>query len=347
MSYWLEETEKGGNAKIKQINDWLRYFDYDKHKTKFVIKKKYKEPKPQTQKPRNIKYINLTWFLLNTLLDKHGETTKTNLMRTIGFVTNDFFKEANKKGFDDQAVSFVYDKIDSKFKGNIKSFVKNGMIYFNQVLCGIEKGTEEVIELTPQEILKYNELDSQVIKDIFESEGYCVPLSNPIGILSKMQKRQAHKDNLAKLVKKETEYKRIFKALKYEISDSDFTYDTSEAEDIINNSGSIEAVKQELNRRINQSIYEALEKKNNTENGFDSNTTEEIIKLIHLNDLNAACNFENINNTISLDDFDDDLNYDNDEPEEDTPVLYNNQKSKDWNVHDCQKMPDGSNWYDD
>ena len=347
----LEEPRKEGNAKIKQITDWYRYFDYDKHKTKFVIKEIYKEPKPQIIKPRHSKYINLTWFLLKSLLGKQGESTKTNLMQTIGFVTNDFIKEAFNLGIDDHAVSFVYSKINSKFTSNINSFENKEMMHYSKVLYGVKKRTGEVIELTPQEIEKYNELDLQAVTNTFKSDEFeaykSVPSSNPKGIIIKEHHYQKYQKNLADIVKAETDFKKVFPLIRREISNSDFTYDTSEAEAIVNNNGSIEAVKQELNRRINESIYEAFERKIYNGKVFDDNTTEKIIKLIHLNDLNAACSYNEISDTAILDNYEDDLNYDNDEPEEDTPVLHNNQKSKDWNVHDCQKMPDGSNWYDD
>lgn len=101
MCSLMNEKTKSNNAKIAQIDEWKRYFSYDKDKFKFIITEIYDKPLAKKASKRiteslYVKFIEL--ILINDLSNKDGNTcsyTKTKLFHMLG-MSNENYYPSNK-----------------------------------------------------------------------------------------------------------------------------------------------------------------------------------------------------------------------------------------------------------
>lgn len=91
-----EEIAKGGNARNAQINNWARYFDFDKNGHKFVIKEVYETPMPKDFSQNDVYSKSINLLLLNILKDKGcGNFTNKQLFKVCGFV-NEYWDDMER-----------------------------------------------------------------------------------------------------------------------------------------------------------------------------------------------------------------------------------------------------------
>ena len=86
-----EDIATGGNARKAQIDEWGRYFDYEKQGHKFIINEVYAEPLPKDFSKNDIysKYVNV--LLLKILKEEgSGDFTTAQLLKACGFVNSNF-----------------------------------------------------------------------------------------------------------------------------------------------------------------------------------------------------------------------------------------------------------------
>lgn len=91
----LKVPTNGGNAKKIQIEDWLRYFDYEKNGTRFLITDIYDEPLNKEYKyPSNAIYIKyIETMLLSLLASTEGnriEMSPGGFYRYFGMVNSEY-----------------------------------------------------------------------------------------------------------------------------------------------------------------------------------------------------------------------------------------------------------------
>lgn len=296
--------KNSGNARKKQILNWSRYFDFIKTVTKdgkkgrkFIIKEIYKEPKPETIKNRNSKYISLVyWLLLN---DEYEPDVmyKSQLLTKLGFYSYRFKKSQGEKGIDNQAISFIYAAINQKYKSVIKSLKKNLLIEHEEFIMAEDLNTREIREPTLEEVMTITECEDTAIFKCYKSIAQC---NNPripekrqkaIAIIVMYGKLGTYLELKNKEIEKRLNIK-IHKFIKYSVIDNpgkEIDFSEIEAdEDLQDDYGVIswERVRQKLNDRINESLYESLEKrmKNKKEKRrFSEEVAAEIKELIELN----------------------------------------------------------------
>lgn len=93
MCNLLNEKITDGNSKKSQLEEWNRYFSYEKIGNKFKITEIYSSPKPKMSNALYIKFIEL--LLMYELSTKNGYTcnyTKTNLFYLLGMANYNYFK---------------------------------------------------------------------------------------------------------------------------------------------------------------------------------------------------------------------------------------------------------------
>lgn len=112
MCSLLEVESTTGNAKISQLKEWSRYFDWEKQGNKFVIIEKYimKLPEDFTNNDVYSKYIQtiLTKYLKE---NGDGQFTMTQLLKLCGFVNEHYSEvDAIDKYIENQDISFTQAK---------------------------------------------------------------------------------------------------------------------------------------------------------------------------------------------------------------------------------------------
>lgn len=137
MCQLLDEKITGGNSKKAQLNNWKRYFDFQKDGQKFIITKIYTKPLPMSkaEKIRGGMYVRDIECLLVDLINKsNGSLTisKNCLYNKLG-LTNDkyanFYRTAHDSSFiidDDNNDDDKEDKTSqADFVNEIITFVNN------------------------------------------------------------------------------------------------------------------------------------------------------------------------------------------------------------------------------
>ncbi|RXZ78178.1 hypothetical protein EBB07_29425 [Paenibacillaceae bacterium] len=96
MCELLNEKVKTGNAKIAQLNEWERYFTYEREKFSFIIKEVYQEPLPKTE---TISHVQIIEILLLDMLATHDQQelliSKTKLLKRMKII-NDIYNFIKK-----------------------------------------------------------------------------------------------------------------------------------------------------------------------------------------------------------------------------------------------------------
>lgn len=143
----LEQPRYNGNQKKAQIKEFLRYFDFDKEGTKYIIKEVYDVPLPPELKvpanslySRHIKIILLS-YLLRQDLNSPVYISSQKLYVALGMVNHNYITmqrpdqkallrnelraKCNFADIEDQSLNFYiknfYDRCRSKFSTIIKS----------------------------------------------------------------------------------------------------------------------------------------------------------------------------------------------------------------------------------
>lgn len=143
----LKQPRYSGNQKKAQLKEFLRYFDFDKEGTKYIIKEVYDVPLPPELKipansvySRHIKIILLS-YLLRQDLDKPVYISSQKLYVALGMVNQNYITmqrpdqkavlrnelriKCNFADVEDQSLNFYiknfYDRCRSKFSTIIKS----------------------------------------------------------------------------------------------------------------------------------------------------------------------------------------------------------------------------------
>lgn len=155
MCLLLEEPyyRTGGNAKSKQLDNWNRYFDWEKVGLKFKITKIYDEPKPEVIKARNTKFTPLICHLLMMRMqDRYITTSKNKLLNDL-MMKSPEYNEENKqnKNLDDVAFSFINYELNKRLKDALKSLKNSGVIKLNAYNVKFHKGKFETELLTDEE----------------------------------------------------------------------------------------------------------------------------------------------------------------------------------------------------
>lgn len=150
----LNEPYKDGNAKKAQLKEWLRYFDYEKIDSKFLILDVYNEPlEKEYQYPANAIYIKYIEVLLLSLLASTEGNMITiapqSLYKTFGMINDNFtriqrlepderLKELQKvhSYMTDFEINDFFERCKSKFskviKGAFNSLQKRMLIKFSE-----------------------------------------------------------------------------------------------------------------------------------------------------------------------------------------------------------------------
>lgn len=134
----LNEETKTGNAKIYQVKEWLRYFDYEKDKQKYIITKIYQTPLPQDDKylyGNNSIYIkHIELLLLNYLSKQEGQQTRItlkNLFLLLGMINQYYIKEdkenlkTNSDYITDYQINHFYQRTYQKLREIIFTSLNN------------------------------------------------------------------------------------------------------------------------------------------------------------------------------------------------------------------------------
>lgn len=104
MCELLEQSEKGGKARKLQLEDWKRYFDWEKSGQKFIITDVYDTPLAKEDKRKlgnnsiYVKYIEV--ILLQYLSKQQGFTktfTKRNWWEMLGIVNEQYGKKSEQE----------------------------------------------------------------------------------------------------------------------------------------------------------------------------------------------------------------------------------------------------------
>lgn len=150
----LNEPYKNGNAKKAQLKEWLRYFDYEKIDSKFLILDVYNEPlEKKYQYPANAIYIKYIEVLLLSLLASTEGNMITiapqSLYKTFGMINDNFtrvqrlepderLKELQKvhSYMTEFEINDFFERCKSKFskviKGAFSSLQKRMLIKFSE-----------------------------------------------------------------------------------------------------------------------------------------------------------------------------------------------------------------------
>ena len=195
----LNQPIYAGTQKKSQLNEFKRFFDYEKIGIKFYIKKIYNEPIPKEHKyPANTKYTEyIEYILLSYLSTKHnGEIyiPSQYLWFKLGMVNYNFIRLQNKDDInelielDEKMTLFqinnFYRRCRSKLKnitdGALKSFEKQKLINYWRIHMVKYPGkfiSEEATIEEEQFILKIekeilNELGCKDINEVFLKNKY-------------------------------------------------------------------------------------------------------------------------------------------------------------------------------
>jgi len=134
----LSEEPKTGNAKIYQVKEWLRYFDYEKDKQKYIITKIHSTPLPKDDNylyGNNSIYIkHIELLLLNHLSRQDGKQTRITLKKLfllLGMININYIQEdkenikADSDFITDYHINHFYQRTYQKLREIIFSTLNN------------------------------------------------------------------------------------------------------------------------------------------------------------------------------------------------------------------------------
>lgn len=137
-----------GKQKILQLEDLKRYYNYEKHGTKFLIKEKYENPLPKINK-NSVTMEDIRFILLSVLShannNEHYFATNKDLLRLCYIINNNYYSILNDKNrysayiaykynFDDSFIDYInntYDILKPTITNALNSMVKRKEILLN------------------------------------------------------------------------------------------------------------------------------------------------------------------------------------------------------------------------
>lgn len=151
MCELLGEGVTDGNSRKAQINEWSRYFDYEKQGHKFIINEVYAEPLPKDFSKNDVytKYVNT--ILLERMkkeVDGNCDFTKNQLLKICGFVNENWddlslladYAESNgisygqAKYYYNQLYQHVYSYCTKAIERCLDRLKKRGFLVWNKRL---------------------------------------------------------------------------------------------------------------------------------------------------------------------------------------------------------------------
>ena len=217
----LNEPTKGGKSKQLQLNNWKRFFRYNKEGTKFVIDEIFDTPKEKIDNRHNNGGNSTSNnkelpSLVKNVIDNEGDDffiTNTNLLFKCGIVSRTYRDYKNDKGrlADDsniplEYINVAYNVIDSYLRGYIKTALNkiDGILYYYQYVLVDDNNN---IVVPNKEEYKQIEIISNTVMQSLNCNDYKQLLSRGLLSVYYYKVNKAILDN--ELLK---EYNRIFMA---------------------------------------------------------------------------------------------------------------------------------------
>lgn len=133
----LDEPIKTGKSKQLQLDDWKRYFNYERKGNSFTIIEIYNQPKQVISKKNGLEYINIIAILISDLLAKdknNGKVflSKNRLFKELKMINNNYafckqriIKLSNYTNIEPETIEEWYDSTDSALKRNLEKALNN------------------------------------------------------------------------------------------------------------------------------------------------------------------------------------------------------------------------------
>lgn len=171
----LGENTATGNAKIAQMKEWKRYFDYDKQGHKLIVNEIYAQPIPKDFSENDIysKYVQviLTQYLK---INGSGNFTTKQLLKLCGFVNENWddisllaeytnahdCSYAQAKYYYNQLYQHVYTYCVTALKRCLDRLAKRGFLRWNKRLW-IQVGEDSHVA-SSEEIQKYLDITCEI-----------------------------------------------------------------------------------------------------------------------------------------------------------------------------------------
>lgn len=148
----LEEKITDGNGKKAQLQEWQRYFEFERAGHKFIIKKVYDNPLPKAIHENSIYIKAIELLLMAELAKRPGNRcvlSKTQLFSMLGMINDRYY--ANKrnrtakelKQYDEWQVSHFYGRANHKLSqilfSALNSMKRRCLIDYEEKMVIIEK----------------------------------------------------------------------------------------------------------------------------------------------------------------------------------------------------------------
>ena len=183
MCRLLDEPEKTGKSRKLQINDWGRYFEYEKEGQKWIIKKIYDEPLPKGNSKGSCYYEYFSYIISELIEQNEGDyiATASNMAIDIGYITTYYKKfHYNKNDLLEKSDIFTKKLIDDFFektsrgytgliKRSLDKMKKAGIIDYEEVPVGYKKNDYNGYLLEGEEAKAYKEIEEKAIDDVMDA----------------------------------------------------------------------------------------------------------------------------------------------------------------------------------
>ena len=298
---------RGGNVKKQELEDWQRYITFVKVGKKYKITEILDKPLPKPVKASNAKYINLLWYMIIEFNRRWKQDCvidfRSSLMCKFGFYCEDFYLTKRDRGMN-EAVEFITAPLNKAFDSAMNSLSKKGVIAYSKYLEAKDLSTQTLYELSGDDLEAYNYLRTEAIHNYFKKHNKPVPRKNPIGIISLTNGWIEYSNLLNDAVESKLNI-RVFNKVKYQILDSNLTYNQTEIDEILEPYSDrlaytcncnydeildpIEIIGKEINRRANALISNRFGNIDNLIKLQDyDKTIAEIQELLDLNQLDIS-----------------------------------------------------------
>lgn len=243
---------------------------------------------------------------------------KSQLLCKLGFCSYEFMRVQKEKGIDNPAVSFVYNNINAKFNGVIKSLKDNGLIKYYDFLEVIDLASGEVREPTLDEEMTILECEDTAIFNCFkliaQYHNPTIPQKNKaisVIVMHRMFSKylEFKSDEIKKRLNIQVRKRVKYSVIQEPIKKIDFS-EIEKDETLRDDYGVLkwELVRRELNKRVNQSLLKSLEKKMHHEDPkkrFSDESAREIKELIDLNYIPLTVYDNDDDDYTMIDDYED------------------------------------------
>lgn len=281
-----------GTGRKNQLEDWKRYFEYEKVGMKFKIKEVFDKPKTKTLNQSKGKYIELIAYGL-IQMTKGGEITtyKKQLFKELGIYSDQFYEYMRKnRNFDDAATNIMYRQICERFDTSFGSLIKNEIVSMNPGYIGISDDGDMII-LDDEDISFMKQLEDE---DIFPEYRCAYDADNNIKYppnipFSMYASLEGHLTEYLKIkrrvIKEEMGYKKVYKSMTISCDTSINTYNFDWIKELPD-------YRIELNKRINDSILSYIDKRHGSE--ISDEVFSKVCELIEMNKIKSDNSIHNI-----------------------------------------------------